>query len=434
MMNTHVEVRNQVEILSETVKELFAGQETLDLSTWPLDPSIVPQESSLTVAIKGFKPPTVGFTEEKNRISRTGVTGSADTAGLKGKRGAFLNLPRVPVALDTSEQDFLSTHSLVGAEEIKDIRAFRQIGGAWWVGGLGKLARVNDGQVQIFNYPDNIMSFPHSIDYDAARDELLITMSGTDQIVKVCAKTGKVTPFWNAMDQGYRLNIGTGDQLYYAYEDERESLNGNVPQNFEVKFIDRNNRPVLPNAHQVSHPNSGIFHPRGNGVLATLFATKEVDQDGQRVVRGGSGGQIINIVQNGDRMETHVLVRGLSNPHELEYLGDDIYMVTNTSAGEIRFYRESQPYEWTMLGCLSTVKIPDVRENPYVQGSGVDLTKMSQREKHHWLQTAVPTGNLLTCVNVERHAIEIYDLKKKTRWDIPVLDPDVIVHKAQLAS
>lgn len=428
------ELMGKGEELSQTILELFSEGPMVDLSSWPLDPSIIPDESSMTIAIKGFKPPTVGFTETSNRITTTGVTGSADRSGLKGKIGAILNLPNVPTALDTGDKDFLRTHSLVGDEEIKDIRAFKKVGGQWWVGGLGKLAKVDSHGVTTFSYPDNQMSFPHSIDYDAARDELLITMSGTDQIVKVCGKTGRVVPHWNAMDHGYKLNIGTGDQFYYIYEEERANLNGNVPPNFEVKVIDRENRPVLPNAHQVAHPNSGIFHPRGRGILATLFATKEVDQNGDRIIVGGSGGQVINVVERDRKMETHVLVKGLSNPHEIEYIGNDVYMVTNTSAGEIRYYKEASPMEWTMIGTLSTVNIPDIRENPHMQSNGIDLTSMLPREKHHWLQTAVPTGNLLTCVNVERHAIEIYDIKQKKRWEIPILDPDVIVHKAQLVN
>lgn len=418
--------------LSEIVKGLFSSEKEVDLSSWPLDNAIVPVGAEMTIAIKGFKPPVVGFAEERNRITRTGVTGSADRSGLKGKKGAILRLPSVPNVLDTSDPEFLETHSLVGREEVKDIRAFRQVGDTWWIGGLGKLVNVNNGQVKVFKYPDNKMSFPHSVDYDSSLEQLLITMSGTDQIVKVCAKTGTVSQYWNAMDHGYKLNIGTGEQFYYVYSDERHKLNGNVPPSFEVVEIDRENRPVLPNAHQVAHPNSGIFHPRGRGVLATLFATKEVDENGVRVVGGGSGGQVINVVEIGGRMETHVLVRDLSNPHEVEHLGDNVYMVTNTSAGEVLFYRETEPFKWDRLGVLSTDNLPDLLQNHALQQSGIDMARVLPSEEHHWLQTAVPTGNLLTCVDVRRHAIELYDLSKQRRWEIPIVDPDVIVHKAQL--
>ncbi len=255
-----------------------------------------------------------------------------------------------------------------------------------------------------------VVGFPHSIEVNNKGTRAVVTNSGTDTVMRVTTKRLKVKGVWHAYDHGFNLSIGYGQRRYVCYEDNYDpSL---VPEGFEVILVDRANPVHFPPALQTTHVNSSILDPKDEKekVLMTIFAHRMATKKGETIEQEGTGGKILRAGWGDSGNE--VLVDGLNNPHDLTYLGDDLYMVANTSSGELQFF-EDDGLEWQLFGKLvfdEGLTEPALREHPWIMA--VNFTESTDGARQ-----------FISLDDSQRKVVHVLEFNKRLgarrRWSIP---------------
>ncbi|MEZ6255979.1 MAG: hypothetical protein R3B92_04385 [Patescibacteria group bacterium] len=405
--------------VSNTLLDLFGTTTSYDIADFAIDPNLgngIP----LVLTIKGYDAQRLqrNFRGSKN-TSNGAAFGTVEDCGLQGRLGGVLHVT-LSSELLAIPASYLSTNKLFRYTEISNPRDFFELGETIFLVSHNTIYTIRKNTFATHKFGSNVMSTPHSIDHSKYYNTFVVTTSGTDT-VKLFDTSLKLLSTWRAIDNGYNYSLGKGVQKFLTYVNQYSAdyIDEVKSYGYEIIELDKDCPKDFPTAVQTTHPNSAIFHPKyPEYVLVTLFGSKLSNASVVSSQEYGSGGQLLalELDSSGFTGKYKVILRNLYNPHCLNYLGGDIYALTQSSKGVLTILQETGFLEFEIVGNL-------------------DFTNLAhKKESRPWLQSVEYNTKygLFTAVDTQTQSIEIIDLHSKRRRSIPYLDENWAVHLAKL--
>ncbi len=322
--------------------------------------------------------------------------------------GSFCVFPEFYLAskkYSLSLDDMLSQDISDGALEPRDFIIDKD--GSWILIADKKIIRIRDQELKnlelIFEWKGFLE--PHSIIWGKNKDLVVITNSGNGRIDQVDLKKGEVKLIWSAYKEGYCISCGTSTIV--GEKSIKNLYQKQFLEGWTFIEVDSNKVPTGRSCtgEQTTHINGCVWHPtQKDTLIAVLWSTRELDENGN-VRRGkGSGGKIVAInVKSG---KTRELITDLSNPHNFIPYKNDIWILANTSAGEILFYKENRNLEFKLVGVINLKQLSGNKRN------GLEWTQ----------SISVAENGELVIVDSARTKIYVVDTEKQTMASVDTGD------------
>jgi len=205
---------------------------------------------------------------------------------------------------------------------------------------------------------NTLLATAHSIvRYPGKRSLFLITGTGTDCLLKFNCQSHTLTPIWSAYDNGFNCNIDfMAGVKFFTYKHngrfDKKIYDWAINQGAPVRklqqdsFLKTNSQTLFPEDQptkfQSTHLSSAIITRRKGCwyMLATVFATTRITQSKPSV-----GSELIAIRLNSNlEPEGSLPIRldtDLINPHCIQQIGQNHYIVCDTGNGKIKIYRDT---------------------------------------------------------------------------------------------